>query len=53
MFRTGELRPVSGAPYAPGPWCSRGRQLDFGHHCRLPAAGPVLRCHIPSLEVPV
>ena len=24
MFRTGESRPVSGAPYTPGPWCSHG-----------------------------
>ena len=43
MFRTGEMRPVSGASYTPGPWCSRGRHRNFGHHCRLPAAGPVLR----------
>jgi len=28
MFRTAELRPVSGAPYTPRPWCSRGRCLD-------------------------
>ena len=51
MFRTGELRPVSGAPSTPGPWCSHGRLLDFGHHCRLPAAGPVLRYRLPSPEV--
>src|SRR5665811_17845 len=37
------MRPVSGASYTPGPWCSRGRHRNFGHHCRLPAAGPVLR----------
>jgi len=24
MFRTAEMRPVTGAPYTPGPWCSRG-----------------------------
>ena len=24
-FRTRELRPVSGAPCTPGPWCSPGR----------------------------
>jgi len=51
MFRTGETRPVSGAPCTPGPWCSHGRRRDFGHHCRLPAAGPVPRCctHLPRL----
>jgi len=50
MFRTGEIRPVPGAPYTPGPWCSHGRHRNPGHHCRLPAAGPVLRCRIPSPE---
>ena len=25
MFRTGEIRPVSGASYTPGPWCSHDR----------------------------
>jgi hypothetical protein len=48
MFRTGETRPVSGAPYTPGPWCSHGRRVDSGHHCRLPAAGPIHRCRLPS-----
>jgi hypothetical protein len=50
MFRTGESRPVSGAPSTPGPWCSHGRLFNFGHHCRLPAAGPVPRCrfHLPG-----
>ena len=48
MFHTGETRPVSGAPYTPGPWCSHGRHRNFGHHCHLPAAGPVLRYHFPS-----
>lgn len=43
MFRTGELRPVSGASYTPGSWCSRGRHRNFGHHCRIAAADPVLR----------
>ena len=53
MFRTGEMRPVSGAPSTPGPWCSHDRQRHFGHHCRLPAAGPVLRCsfHLPKFWV--
>lgn len=46
MFRTAETRPVSGAPYTPGPWCSRGRHRNFSHHCRLPAAGPVPRSYI-------
>jgi hypothetical protein len=50
MFRTSELRPVSGASYTPGSWCSRGRHRNFGHHCRIPAADPVLRCYIPSPE---
>ena len=50
MFRTGEIRPGPGAPYTPGPWCSHGRRGNSGHHCRLPAAGPVLRCRIPSPE---
>jgi hypothetical protein len=48
MFRTGESRLVSGAPYTPGPWCSHGRHRNFGHHCRLSTAGPVPRCHFPS-----
>ena len=50
MFRTAEMRPVSGASFTPGPWCSRGCHLDFSHHCRLPAAGPFLRCcfHLPE-----
>jgi hypothetical protein len=51
MFRTGESRPVSGAPYTPGPWCSHGRHRNFGHHCRLSTAGPVPRCHFPSPEL--
>src|SRR4051812_39507282 len=51
MFRTGEIRPVSGVSYTPGPWCSHGRHPHFSHHCRLPTAGPVLRCCIPSSEV--
>jgi len=38
MFRNGEMRPVSGASFTPGPWCSRGRLGVSGHHCRLPAA---------------
>jgi hypothetical protein len=50
MFRTGESRPVSGASYTPGPWCSHGRHRNFGHHCHLSTAGPVLRCGIPSPE---
>ena len=45
MFRTGEMRPVSGAPYTPRPWCSHGRHRNFDHHCRVPAAGPFLRCY--------
>jgi len=51
MFRTGEMRPVSGASYTPGPWCSHGRHRNFDHHCHLPAAGPVLRCifHPPGV----
>ena len=50
MFRTAEMRPVSGASFTPGPWCSRGCHLDFSHHCRLPAAGPFPRCcfHLPE-----
>ena len=40
MFRTAEMRPVPGASFTPGPWCSHGCHLDFSHHCRLPAAGP-------------
>jgi hypothetical protein len=48
MFHTGEMRPVPGAPYTPGPWCSHGRHRNFDHHCHLPAAGPVLRCRFPS-----
>jgi hypothetical protein len=48
MFRTGETRPVSGVPCTPGPWCSHGRRVDSGHHCRLPAAGPIHRCRLPS-----
>jgi hypothetical protein len=51
MFRTGETRPASGASYTPGPWCSHGRRRNFSHHCRLPAADPVLRCCTPSSEV--
>jgi hypothetical protein len=51
MFRTGEIRPVSGVSYTPGPWCSHGRHRNFSHHCRLPTAGPVLRWCIPSSEV--
>jgi len=51
MFRTGETRPVSGAPSTPGPWCSPGRHRYFSHHCHLPAAGPVLRCCTPPAEV--
>lgn len=50
MFRTGESRPVSGAPYTPGPWCSHGRHRNSGHHCHLPTAGPVPRCGVPSPE---
>lgn len=41
MFRTGESRPVSGAPYTPGPWYSHGRHRNSGHHCHLSTAGPV------------
>jgi hypothetical protein len=52
MFRTGQTRPVSGASYTPGPWCSHDRHVDSDHHCRLPAAGPVPRSHIPSAAVP-
>jgi len=48
MFRTGEIRPVSGASYTPGPWCSHDRNRKFGHHYRLPAVDPVLRCYFPS-----
>ena len=50
MFRTAEMRPVSGASFTPGPWCSHGCHLDFSHHCRLPAAGPFPRyCfHLPE-----
>jgi hypothetical protein len=53
MFRTVEMRPVSGAPSTPGPWCSRGRLEHTGHHCRLPAAGPVPRScfHHPRVWV--
>jgi hypothetical protein len=53
MFHTAELRPVSGAPYTPGPWCSRGRHRNFSHHCRLPAAGPFPRCcfHHPRFAI--
>jgi hypothetical protein len=50
MFRTAEMRPVSGASFTPGPWCSHGCHLDYSHHCRLPAAGPFPRyCfHLPG-----
>jgi hypothetical protein len=50
MFRTGEMRPVSGASYTPGPWCSHGRHRNSDHHCHLSAAGPVLRSclHLPE-----
>ena len=53
MFRTAEMRPVSGASFTPGPWCSHGCHLDFSHHCRLPAAGPFPRyCfHLPEFWV--
>jgi len=40
-FRTYELRPVPGAPFTPGSWCSPGRILDSSQHCRLPAADPL------------
>ena len=51
MFRTGEIRPVSGASYTPGSWCSHDRNRQFGHHYRLPAVDPVLRCyfHLPGV----
>jgi hypothetical protein len=52
MFHTGQTRPVSGASYTPGPWCSHDRRTQPGHHCRLPAAGPAPRSHIPSTVVP-
>jgi hypothetical protein len=44
------MRPGSGAAYTPGSWCSHGRRFDFGHHCRFPAADPVLRycSHLPE-----
>ena len=50
MFRTAEMRPVSGASFTPGPWCSHGCHLNSSHHCRLPAAGPFPRyCfHLPE-----
>jgi hypothetical protein len=51
MFHTGQIRPVSGASFTPGPWCSHDRLSDSDHHCRLPAAGPVPRSHIPSTAV--
>jgi hypothetical protein len=53
MFHTAEIRPVPGAPYTPGPWCSHGRHRNFSHHCRLPAAGPFPRCcfHLPGFWV--
>jgi hypothetical protein len=51
MFRTAEIRPVSGASCTPGPWCSHGRRGNFGHHCRISAAGPVLRCCLPPVGV--
>src|SRR5438067_1252548 len=38
-------------PFTPGPWCSHDRRLNSGHHCRLPATGPVPRSHIPSTAV--
>jgi hypothetical protein len=37
MFRTGEIRPVSGASSTPGPWCSHDQLFNSGHHCRFPA----------------
>ena len=40
-FHTSELRPVPGAPFTPGSWCSPGRILDSSQHCRLPAADPL------------
>ena len=53
MFRAAEMRPVPGAPYTPGPWCSHARHRNSGHHCRLSAAGPFLRyCfHLPEFWV--
>jgi hypothetical protein len=51
VFHTGEIRPVSGASYTPGPWCSHDRQRNSGHHCRLPATGPIPRSHIPPAAV--
>ena len=53
MFHTAEMRPVPGASYTPGPWCSHGRHRNFSHHCRLPAAGPFPRyCfHLPEFWV--
>jgi len=53
MFHTAEIRPVSGASYTPGPWCSHGWHRNFSHHCRLPAAGPFLRSclHLPEFWV--
>ena len=53
MFRIGETRPVSGASCTPGPWCSHDRASHTGHHCRLPAVGPVLRWsfHLPKFWI--
>jgi hypothetical protein len=53
MFRTDKIRPVSGAPYTPGPWCSHGRWSDISHHCHLSVAGPVPRFCFPSPGVEV
>jgi hypothetical protein len=51
MFHTGQIRPVSGASYTPGPWCSHDRQRNSDHHCSLPAADPDPRPHISSAAV--
>ena len=47
-FHTYELRPVPGAPFTPGSWCSPGRILDSSQHCRIPAADPLPQKKLPS-----
>ena len=51
MFRTGEIRPVSGASYTPGPWCSHGRASKLRPPLPRPSGRSCSSVVLPSPEV--